>query len=197
MQRPRRQANSAALLVFAPYSAHRGFERLSTCIRDALLLCAASHIRRFESHLLCTVSYIRLVACNRQSRVRYAGDVVGMNRSGPWEYHNGLLDRLPPEVRTRLKPHLLLQELTVGKVLYEGGSPQNHMYFPRSGVISLLYSLETGDTSEIAMVGNEGVVGTAVLVDSQSTPGHAIVQMAGEAFCLKAAIVEREFNRGA
>jgi len=120
-----------------------------------------------------------------------------MNRSGPWEYHNGLLDRLPPEVRARLKPHLLLQELTVGKVLYEGGSPQNHMYFPRSGVISLLYSLETGDTSEIAMVGNEGVVGTAVLVDSQSTPGHAIVQMSGEAFCLKAAIVEREFNRGA
>jgi CRP-like cAMP-binding protein len=120
-----------------------------------------------------------------------------MNKSGPWEYRNSLLDRLPPEVCARLKPHLHLQELAVGKVLYEGGSPQNHMYFPRSGVISLLFSLETGDTSEIAMVGNEGVVGTAVLVDSQSAPGQAIVQMGGEAFCLKAAIVEREFNRGA
>jgi CRP-like cAMP-binding protein len=120
-----------------------------------------------------------------------------MSESAPWKARNGLLDKLPAEVCARLRPHLQLQELAVGKVLFEAGAPQNHMYFPRTGVISLLYSLESGHTSEIAMVGNEGVVGTAVLVDSQSTPAHAIVQMDGEALCLKAAIVEREFNRGA
>jgi CRP-like cAMP-binding protein len=122
---------------------------------------------------------------------------LSMSESAPRKAYNGLLDKLPVEVCARLRPHLLLQELAVGKVLFEAGAPQNHMYFPRTGVISLLYSLESGDTSEIAMVGNEGVVGTAVLVDSQSTPAHAIVQMGGEALCLKAAIVEREFNRGA
>lgn len=120
-----------------------------------------------------------------------------MSKSAPWKARNGLLDKLPGEVCARLQPHLQLQPLPIGKVLFEAGAPQNHMYFPRSGVISLLYALESGDTSEIAMVGNEGVVGTAVLVDSQSTPAHAIVQMAGEALCLKAAVVDREFKRAA
>ncbi|BCT93591.1 Crp/Fnr family transcriptional regulator [Lysobacter helvus] len=114
----------------------------------------------------------------------------------PRKAHNGLLDKLPAGVCARLAPHLQLQELPVGKVLYEAGAAQNHMYFPRTGVISLLYSLESGDTTEVGMVGNEGVVGAALVVDSHSTPAHAVVQMGGQALCLKADVVIREFNRG-
>src|SRR5688572_20685168 len=119
-----------------------------------------------------------------------------MSRSAPWRPHNRLLDTLPEAVCERLRPHLQLVEMPQGKVLFEAGVHQLHMYFPRSGVISLMYSLESGDTSEIGMIGNDGLVGTALMVDSRSTPTQAIVQMAGEALILKSEDVDREFNRG-
>ena len=159
-------------------------------------MCDNAHSSH-HSHLLCTVTYIRSVTRNRQSPVCYAGDALSTSKPAPWKARNGLLDTLPDEACARLRPHFQLQALPTGKVLFEAGAAQNHMYFPRSGVISLLYSLESGDTGEIAMVGNEGVVGTAVLVDSQSTPAQAVVQIAGEALCLTAPIVDREFKRSA
>ena len=70
------------------------------------------------------------------------------------------------------------------------------MYFPRSGIVSLLHVMASGDTTEIAMVGHEGAVGMAVLVDAQSTPSSAVVEVAGEALVLQADMVEREFMRG-
>jgi len=119
-----------------------------------------------------------------------------MDRSSPWKLGNGLLDKLPAEVRARLKPELHLVEMPTGKVLFESNALQHHMYFPCSGCVSLLYVMENGVTGEIAMVGREGVVGTAILVDSQSTPARGVVQVAGEALSLKAEVVEREFKRG-
>ena len=87
-------------------------------------------------------------------------------------------------------------DLPVGKVLYEAQANQHFMYFPRSGIVSLLHVMANGDTTEIAMVGHEGAVGMAVLVDSQSTPSSAVVEVAGEALVLHADVVEREFKRG-
>jgi CRP-like cAMP-binding protein len=80
--------------------------------------------------------------------------------------------------------------------LHPTGTVQSHMYFPRSGVVSLLFTLESGDTSEIGMIGNEGLIGTALMVDSQSTPTRAVVQVGGQALILKSEDVDREFNRG-
>lgn len=119
-----------------------------------------------------------------------------MSKSPPWRSHNRLLDRLPVDVCERLRPHLQPMELPVGKVLYESNARQNHMYFPRSGLISLLYVVESGGTGEVAMVGKEGVVGVSVLVDSSATPTRGEVQVGGEALVLKSDIVDQEFQRG-
>ncbi len=110
--------------------------------------------------------------------------------------HNGLLARLPEHVCQRLEEDLQTIDLAVGKVLYESNAQQHAMLFPRSGMVSLQYMLENGQTSEIAMVGREGVVGVALLVDSHSTPTRAVVQVAGEALALKSEAVDREFKRG-
>ena len=119
-----------------------------------------------------------------------------MNKETPWRPGNRLLAALPAAVCARLKPDLQLVPLPVGKVLYESGAHQHQMYFLRSGIVSLLYVMQNGDTGEIAMTGNEGMVGTAVLLDSQSTPTRAVVQVAGEALVLKAEAIDREFKRG-
>ena len=119
-----------------------------------------------------------------------------MTKSPAWRSSNRLLDQLPDDVCERIGPHLQRASLPVGKVLYESATQQTHMYFPRSGVVSLLYVMDDGATGEIAMVGNEGAVGIAVLVDSMATPTRAEVQIAGEAWMLKSEIIDAEFKRG-
>ena len=119
-----------------------------------------------------------------------------MTKLPEWRSTNRLLDQLPDDVCDRLGPHLQRTSLTVGKVLYESSVQQTHMYFPHSGVVSLLYVMDDGATGEIAMVGNEGAVGIAVLVDSMATPTRAEVQIAGEAWMLKSEILDAEFKRG-
>lgn len=132
------------------------------------------------------VSYIRAPELRPTTR---------MKSPTPWRPHNGLLDDLPPDVCGRLSPDLHLVELPVGKMLYESHAQQHLMYFPRSGIVSLLHVTKGGESAEIAMVGNEGMIGTALLVDSRSTPSTAVVQAAGEALALKADAVGREFKR--
>lgn len=103
---------------------------------------------------------------------------------------------MPAAVCSRLHDELHPVDLATGKVVYEAGAPQNTMYFPLTGIISLLYVLENGSSSEIAMVGNEGMVGVALIVDSHSTPTRAVVQAAGTAYALRSEIVDQEFKRG-
>ena len=119
-----------------------------------------------------------------------------MTKLPEWRSTNRLLDQLPDDVCDRLGPHLQRTELTAGKVLYESSVQQSQIYFPRSGVVSLLYVMDDGGTGEIAMVGNEGAVGIAVLVDSMATPTRAEVQIAGEAWMLKSDVIDSEFKRG-
>ena len=119
-----------------------------------------------------------------------------MTKHPEWRSTNRLLDQLPDDVCDRLGPHLQRTELTAGKVLYESSVQQSQIYFPRSGVVSLLYVMDDGGTGEIAMVGNEGVVGISVLVDSMATPTRAEVQIAGEAWMLRSELVDSEFKRG-
>lgn len=116
--------------------------------------------------------------------------------SPPWDPRNGLLARMPKDVCARLQRQLQHVELVPGQALYESNAPQHAMVFVRSGMVSLQYVLENGHTSEIAMVGNEGMVGVALLVDNHSTPTRAVVQVAGEGLELKSEDVDREFKRG-
>jgi CRP-like cAMP-binding protein len=113
-----------------------------------------------------------------------------------WKARNGLLETLSEEECDRLRADLQVVELPAGRVLYEAGAPQSFMYFLRSGVVSMMYTSHNGDSTEIAMIGREGLVGTAVLMDAVSTPSSAVVQVAGEALALRADVADREFRRG-
>jgi CRP-like cAMP-binding protein len=109
---------------------------------------------------------------------------------------NALLAALPVAERARLAPELELVPLTLGQVLYESGETMSHAYFPTDCVISLLYVMKNGESAEIAIVGNEGMIGIALFMGGDSTMSRAIVQNAGHAYRLKAQILKDEFHKG-
>ncbi|OWW20680.1 Crp/Fnr family transcriptional regulator [Noviherbaspirillum denitrificans] len=108
---------------------------------------------------------------------------------------NHLLAALPPEEFARLEPHLELVSMPLGEVLYESGGRMQHVYFPTSSIVSLLYVMEDGASAEIAVVGNEGILGIALFMGGGTTPSRAVVQSAGHGFRLQAALLRDEFNR--
>ena len=88
-------------------------------------------------------------------------------------------------------------ELPLGQVLYESGSTLSHVYFPTTAIVSLLYVMENGASAEIAVVGNEGVVGIALFMGGESTSSRAVVQSAGFGYRLKAELMKDEFSKSA
>jgi CRP-like cAMP-binding protein len=110
--------------------------------------------------------------------------------------HNHLLAALPAGDRERLLPHLELIPMELGRALYESGGEQGYVYFPTTGIVSLLYVMEDGSSAEIAVVGNEGVVGIALFMGGESTPSRAVVQSGGQGYRLRASVLKVEFGRG-
>ena len=110
-------------------------------------------------------------------------------------HQNHLLDALPPGDYERLAAHLELIPMRLGDVLYESGDKLRHVYFPTTSIISLLYVMEDGASAEIAVVGNEGILGISLFMGGETTPSRAIVQSAGHAFRLQAALLKEEFAR--
>ncbi|MCD2342740.1 Crp/Fnr family transcriptional regulator [Ideonella azotifigens] len=108
---------------------------------------------------------------------------------------NHLLAALPEAEWQRWRPQLEAVELPLGLVLYEAGLALSHVYFPTTAIVSLLFVLEDGDTAEIAVVGNEGLVGIALFMGGESTPSRAVVQSAGQGFRLSAQAIKEAFNR--
>ena len=92
---------------------------------------------------------------------------------------NHLLAALAEPERARLFPQLELVTMPLGKVLYESGSELDHVYFPTNCIVSLLYVMTDGSSAEIAVVGNEGLVGVALFMGGETTPSRAVVQSAG------------------
>ena len=107
---------------------------------------------------------------------------------------NHLLAALPIEQWGRWLPHLELVELPLGQVLHESGADMSHVYFPITAIVSLLYVMENGASAEIAIVGNDGVVGVSLFMGGQSTTSRAVVQSEGQAFRLRASHMLKEFN---
>lgn len=108
---------------------------------------------------------------------------------------NQLLAALPHAEWERWQPQLERVEMPLGHVLYESGRAMRHVYFPVTAIVSLLYVMENGASAEIAVVGNEGVVGISLFMGGESTPSRAVVQSAGIAYRLPAAAIKQEFNR--
>jgi len=108
---------------------------------------------------------------------------------------NRLLDALSPAARERLYPYLELVEMPLGKVLYESGDALRHVYFPTDSIVSLLYVMEDGASAEIAVAGNEGLIGISLFMGGETTPSRAIVQSAGYAYRLIGQRLKDEFHR--
>jgi CRP-like cAMP-binding protein len=87
-------------------------------------------------------------------------------------------------------------ELPLGKALYESGDRLNHVYFPTTAIVSLLYVMENGASAEIAVVGREGIVGIALFMGGDTMPNRAVVQSEGRGFRLRGELLQKEFNRG-
>ena len=103
---------------------------------------------------------------------------------------NHLLDALPTSDYERLASHLELVPMGLGDVLYESGSELRYVYFPTTSIVSLLYVMEDGASAEIAIVGNEGILGISLFMGGNTTPSRAVVQSAGHGFRLKAQLLK-------
>lgn len=108
---------------------------------------------------------------------------------------NHLLSALPEDARARVFPRLELVSMPLGWVLYESGDALRHVYFPTTSIVSLLYVMENGASAEIAVVGNEGIIGVALFMGGETTPSRALVQSAGHAFRLPGQMLKDEFHR--
>jgi len=109
---------------------------------------------------------------------------------------NHLLDAMPHAEYRRWEPHLELVDLALGQVLCEPGVFQQYAYFPATSIVSLLYVMQDGGSAEIALVGNDGVLGVTLFMGGNSSTMRAVVQSAGWGYRLPAAELESEVARG-
>ena len=106
-----------------------------------------------------------------------------------------MLAALPDAEHARWLSHLEPVELPLGAVLYEAGNRLTHVYFPTTAIVSLICVMDNGATTEIAIVGNDGVVGVSLFMGGESTTSRAVVQSAGLGYRLRAGQMMEEFNR--
>jgi CRP-like cAMP-binding protein len=114
-------------------------------------------------------------------------------RSDPRQ--NQLLAALPQAEWARWQPQLEAVELPLGRVLHESGDKLSHVYFPTTAIVSLLYVMENGASAELAVVGNEGLVGVSLFMGGESTTSRAVVQSAGQGWRLASTAIKEEFKR--
>jgi len=109
---------------------------------------------------------------------------------------NRLLAALPDASLRGLLPFLEGVPLPLGMVVYESGGEQRYVYFPTSSIVSLLYVLADGASAEIAVTGNEGLVGISLFMGGETTPSRAVVQSAGHGYRLRGDVLRKEFESG-
>ena len=150
--------------------------------------------------VICWVAYIRtdssvryLVPCSGYRGPR-TKNISSTDQHRPQQ--NALLAALSAAECERLAKDLELVPITLGQVLYESGETMSRAYFPTDCVVSLLYVMKYGESAEIAIVGNEGMVGIALFMGGESTMSRAIAQNAGYAYRLKAQVIKDEFHGG-
>jgi len=115
--------------------------------------------------------------------------------AGSDPHQNHLLAALPAEDYQRLAPHLEFEALKLGAVLYEPGRAMRYVYFPTTAIVSMLYVMEDGASAEIAIVGNEGILGISLFMGGETTPSRAVVQSAGYGYRMRAHLLKSEFER--
>jgi CRP-like cAMP-binding protein len=114
----------------------------------------------------------------------------------PSPRQNLILATLPEQDYGRLLPHLDLVEMPLGHSVYESGGPLEHVYFPVEGIVSLVYVTEAGESAELAMVGNDGMIGVSLFMGGEAPLNRAVVQSACRAYRLSARILKEHFTQG-
>ncbi len=109
---------------------------------------------------------------------------------------NRLLRSLSAEEHARLRPSTRVVTLPLGEVLYECGERIDYVYFPTTCVVSLLYTMRDGSTAEMALAGNDGLVGIASVLGGGNIPHRAVAQITGDALKVPARVLQEEFARG-
>ena len=109
---------------------------------------------------------------------------------------NRLLASLPDADYEALQPHLEAVDMPLGLAVYESGGPQGFVVFPTDSIVSLLYVLENGASTEIAVTGHEGLVGISLFMGGETTPSRAVVQSAGRGYRVRASILKKQFESG-
>jgi CRP-like cAMP-binding protein len=108
---------------------------------------------------------------------------------------NRLLAALPPGEWARWQPQLEPVTMPLGQVLSESGVAMTHVYFPATSIVSLLYVMADGASAEIAVIGNEGLVGISLFMGGETTPSRCVVQSAGAGFRMRGQMLKDEFSR--
>jgi len=132
--------------------------------------------------------------CDGKKREPLMNHLASMTRHAPGQ--NGLLAALPKADYKRLSGGLELVPLPLGRAVYESGQQLDYVYFPTDCIVSLLSVTKDGSSAEIAIAGNEGLVGIALFMGGETTSSRAVVQNAGYAYRAPAALIKQEFNRG-
>lgn len=116
--------------------------------------------------------------------------------AAPDPKQNQILAALPKSEYERLLPDLELVAMPLGWTMSESGDHVNYLHFPISGIVSLIYALEDGSSSEIALVGNEGLVGISIYMGGESLPSSTEIQSPGQAYRLSRKVMKHEFAQG-
>lgn len=109
--------------------------------------------------------------------------------------HNRLLGALSNREFDRLHPDLELTWLPHGKVLHESGDRLEHVYFPVAGIVSLMYVIDDGESAEVALIGNDGMIGIAIFMGGETMRNRAVVLSSGYAFRLPRRVLEESLAR--
>jgi CRP-like cAMP-binding protein len=133
----------------------------------------------------------------KQALAQRSPEVIMTATAKPYAVNNRILSALPHEEYQRLQPHLELVHLSTRRTLSEAGDLIRHTYFLNSGMGSLLAVTQGGATVEIAMVGNEGMLGIPVVLGARKAPYRIMIQMPGDAMRIKADVLRAQLKRGA
>lgn len=114
--------------------------------------------------------------------------------ANPSPFENNIIATLPEKIKQSFCTNLELVALPLGQVIYESGDNMPYVYFPTNSIVSLLYVMENGASAEIAVVGNDGIVGIAVFMGGISALNRGVVQSAGFAYRMSASKLKAEFD---
>ena len=111
------------------------------------------------------------------------------------QQQNHLLAAMSQNEWNELEPDMEEVDFSVNQVLCESGKTPAYMYFPTTAIVSLLYMTENGASSEVAVVGNDGVVGISLVLSGSNSPNQALVQSAGKGYRMRALAAKNAMNR--